>query len=616
MEVVRRAVAHRAAGRVALACTLSDGAVVEYGYGDLLAASSASLVSARACLDATFDAFVPVASDGTPRRATVAVMAHPGPEYVAAMFAVWRMGATAVPLAPAHPPPELAHCLAEARVDVILAADALRPAVDAVAGAIPIARIPPVHPGCDPDPPSIPFDLRRVAPSVHAPADLGSPSDGALVIFTSGTTGRPKAALHTRASLDAQTACLCECWGWTHADRIYHCLPMHHVHGIVNAWLCAHRVGATVEFASRFSPAAAWARLRRGVEPTAVRTTDARTMGRLTNLSRTSSGESIDGRGNDVRRRSSSDVPITSLPAVTVFMGVPTMYARLIQAYDAMSEEDRSAARTACAPTALRLAVSGSASCPASTAERWRAISGAAPLERYGATEFGMALSNPLAPANRRRPGWVGTPLPGMECKVVVDSDPGGGEWESSPRGEWESSPRGDSAFGELRVRGSTLFSGYVGRPEASAASLDDDGFFKTGDVVETSTDDTTGETVYRVLGRASADVIKSAGYKVSALEVEARVTEMPGVREVAVVGVPDDDYGEVVSAVVGRFDRDAGGAEPPGIDEIRAWCTAALAAYKAPRRILVVDAIPRNLMGKVNKRRLARLFLDDDEKG
>ena len=198
----------------------------------------------------------------------------------------------------------------------------------------------------------------------------------------------------------------------------------------------------------------------------------------------------------------------------------------------------------------------------------------------------------------------------------MVDSDPGGGEWESSLRGEWESSPRGDGAFGELRVRGSTLFSGYVGRPEASAASLDDDGFFKTGDVVETSTDDTTGETVYRVLGRASADVIKSAGYKVSALEVEARVTEMPGVREVAVVGVPDDDYGEVVSAVVGRFDRDAGGAEPPGIDEIRAWCTAALAAYKAPRRVLVVDAIPRNLMGKVNKRRLARLFLDDDEKG
>ena len=516
MEVVRRAVAHRAAGRVALACTLSDGAVVEYGYGDLLAASSASLVSARACLDATFDALVPVASDGTPRRATVAVMAHPGPEYVAAMFAVWRMGATAVPLAPAHPPPELAHCLSEARVDVILAADALRPAVDAVAGAIPIARIPPVHPGCDPDPPSIPFDLGRVAPGVHAPADLESPSDGALVIFTSGTTGRPKAALHTHASLDAQTACLCECWGWTHADRIYHCLPMHHVHGIVNAWLCAHRVGATVEFASRFSPAAAWTRLRRGVEPTAVRTTDARTMGRPTNLSRTSSGESIDGRGN---------IPGDSgpsLPAVTVFMGVPTMYARLIQAYDAMSEEDRSAARTACAPTALRLAVSGSASCPASTAERWRAISGAAPLERYGATEFGMALSNPLAPARRRRPGWVGTPLPGMECKVVVDSDPGGGEWESSLRGEWESSPRGDGAFGELRVRGSTLFSD-TSVDRRLRRSLDGDGFFKTGDVVETSTDGTTGETVYRVLGRASADVIKSAGYKVSALEVEAR---------------------------------------------------------------------------------------------
>ena len=595
MEVVRRAVAHRAAGRVALACASSDGALVEYGYGDLLVASSACVVSARARLDATFDA-PPKASDGTPRRATVAVMAHPGPEYVAAMFAVWRMGATAVPLAPAHPPPELAHCLSEARVDVILAADALRPAVDAVAGAIPIARIPPVHPGCDPDPPSTPFDLDRVAPGVHTPSDLGSPSDGALVIFTSGTTGRPKAALHTRASLDAQTACLCESWGWTHADRIYHCLPMHHVHGIVNAWLCAHRVGATVEFASRFSPTTAWTRLRRGVEPTTSRT---RTSG-----SRQTSKRLRTGDGN------LTDDSGPSSPTVTVFMGVPTMYVRLIQAYDAMSEEDRSAARAACAPTALRLAVSGSAACPASTAERWRAISGAAPLERYGMTEIGMALSNPLAPADRRRPGWVGTPLPGVECDVVVDSDPDG-EWESSPRGEGRS-----STSGELRVRGPTLFAGYVGRPEATAASFDADGFFKTGDVVETSTDDTTGETVYRVLGRASADVIKSAGYKVSALEVEARVTEMPGVREVAVVGVPDDDYGEVVGAVVGRFDRDAGGAEPPGIDEIRAWCAAALAAYKAPRRVVVVDAIPRNLMGKVNKRQLARLFLDDDGEG
>ena len=194
---------------------------------------------------------------------------------------------------------------------------------------------------------------------------------GALIIYTSGTTGRPKGALHSHRSLKAQMYALVTAWEWAPTDRMLHCLPLHHIHGIVNGLFCALDIGACVEFLKKFSPTTIWKRLVLG-----------------------SNG---------------------SAKPITVYMGVPTMYVRLLQAYEAMPEEEQAVSRAAAG--ALRLTVSGSAACPVPVMNQWEATTGQKLLERYGMTEIGMALSNPYS--KERRPGTVGQPLPGVEVRMV-----------------------------------------------------------------------------------------------------------------------------------------------------------------------------------------------------
>ncbi len=380
---------------------------------------------------------------------------------------------------------------------------------------------------------------------------------GALIIYTSGTTGRPKGALHTHGSLAAQVASLVGAWAWAESDRIVHPLPLHHIHGIVNALLCPHAVGAAVEFVPKFSPSGLWARLRAGADGSA--------------------------------------------PPVTVFMGVPTMYVRLLQALDGM---EAPAERSACAAAgaALRLTVSGSAACPVPVMAAWEAATGQRLLERYGMTETGMALSNPLL--GERRAGFVGAPLPGVRIKVVApepdatsaapaDGTPAAvtGE-EVSAYGPVEEGP------GELRVAGAALFAGYWGKPAATAESFDAEGFFCTGDTVVRQ------GGAWRILGRTSVDIIKCGGYKLSALEIEAHLLEHERIGEAAVVGLPDEAYGQIVAAVLAP--KTAGEA-PPSLAELRVWARDVMAPYKVPTQLRVVEAIPRNAMGKVNKKELAK---------
>jgi malonyl-CoA/methylmalonyl-CoA synthetase len=485
-----------------------------------------------------------------------------------------------------------------------------------------------------------------------------------LIIFTSGTTGKPKAALHTHASLAAQCAALCEAWAWTAKDRIYHCLPLHHVHGIVNAWLCAAVAGATCEFHDAFSPTALWSRFE-------------------------------------------SDPAVE--PPITIFMGVPTMYHRMVQAWDQRRKmesggvnETLISARSwsqACAKS-LRLAVSGSAALSAAVAKRWREVSapgmittGVIPLERYGMTEIGMALSNPLEPAAERELSRVGAPLPGVDVRVAEEREleeekqaekeetvkalknaargsgslPARGKKRDAGKGKEEGvsaaggaggagaagaatgaagaakwsldpTPRlpdtlslrletsGASAKevviarGELRVRGPGVFARYVNRPEATARCFDKLGYFKTGDVVEASRSGVgpaPDRVTYRVLGRMSADIIKRGGYKLSALEIEEALMEINGVGEAAVLGLPDEAYGETLAAVM-TLTQPTLLFEPGYYDSretmsktARAIVKAAqkLAEYKIPALWRVVPRIPRNAMGKVNKRKLASLF-------
>lgn len=242
----------------------------------------------------------------------------------------------------------------------------------------------------------------------------------------------------------------------------------------------------------------------------------------------------------------------------TVFMAVPAIYKKLIMHYDAVSERQRASLRAAARD--VRLFVCGSASLPRADYERWSEISGQKILERYGMTETGMTLSNPY---HDRHSGLLGVPLPGVETNIVD---------------------------GELRVKGPGVFNEYWGLPKVTSESFID-GWFSTGDVVEIDND--TG--YYRLLGRASADIIKTGGYKVSALEIEEVLRTCPGVIDCSVVGAPDEVLGQRVIAAVVFEDNTA-------LSALQKMAEEMLPRYKVPREYHVVDGFPRNVLGKVQK--------------
>jgi malonyl-CoA/methylmalonyl-CoA synthetase len=255
------------------------------------------------------------------------------------------------------------------------------------------------------------------------------------------------------------------------------------------------------------------------------------------------------------------------------------MVARIVDALDAMAESDRALASAHL--RVLRLCVSGSAALPVSQGTRWASYAGTYPLERFGMTELGVALTNPLH--GERVPGSVGRPLPGVLARVV---DEAGHE----------------ASEGELLIGGPTVFEGYFERPDANAdcfVVIDSERFFKTGDTVRV---DKQGRV--RILGRTSVDILKSAGYKLSAIEVEEALRRHPSVRDAAVVGLPNETYGQVVAAAV----MPTAGTSPTR-DELGAFLEQELAPYKLPRRWLFVDDVPRNALGKVVKPELVKLF-------
>jgi len=264
---------------------------------------------------------------------------------------------------------------------------------------------------------------------------------------------------------------------------------------------------------------------------------------------------------------------------ITVFMAVPTIYGRLIRAWGNASDEAR--ARWSRPVAGLRLMTSGSAALPVSTMERWQEITGHRLLERYGMTEIGMALSNSLD--GERRAGTVGQPLPGVEARIVDDAGIEVAEGTS----------------GQIEVRGPQVFREYWRRPEETAQAFRE-GWFKTGD------EGVQEDGYFRILGRRSVDIIKTGGYKVSALEIEEMLRLHPAIADVAVVGVVDEEWGECVCAALVVV----GGDEPPP-EAIRSWCKERLAPYKVPRRIRYLERLPHNSMGKVTKPALGQYFAE-----
>lgn len=252
----------------------------------------------------------------------------------------------------------------------------------------------------------------------------------------------------------------------------------------------------------------------------------------------------------------------------TLYFGVPTVWSRVV-----------ADAGAAAALRPARLLVSGSAALPVPVFDALVAQTGHAPIERYGSTESLITVSTRVD--GERRPGWVGLPLGGVQTKLVAD--------DGGPV------PHDGATIGRLAVRGPTLFNGYLNRPDATAEAFDADGWYRTGDVAVID-----GDGMHRIVGRESVDLIKSGGFRVGAGEIETALLGHPAVSEVAVVGLPDADLGQrIVAFVVASADR------PAQPSELIDYVGQQLSAHKRPREVRLVDALPRNAMGKVLKKAL-----------
>jgi malonyl-CoA/methylmalonyl-CoA synthetase len=355
-----------------------------------------------------------------------------------------------------------------------------------------------------------------------------TPGRGCLILYTSGSTGKPKGVVWTHRSLMTQVDILIKAWGWSSDDVSLLILPLHHVHGVVNVLTCSLWAGAICRIPPSSDAETVW-------------------------------NEIVEAE-------------------ISVFMAVPTIYHRLIASWDAAPASEQQARSDAVQQ--MRLMISGSAALPLKVLDRWREISGHTLLERYGMTELGMVLSNPLL--GDRVAGAVGHPLPTVMTRVVDDD---GARLEAP-------------AAGHLQVRGPSVFREYWGRPDQTTAAFDGK-WFVTGDVV--SVDE---HGIYRILGRNSVDIIKTGGEKVSALEIEDILREHEAISECAVVGIPDPEWGERVAVAIVA----SPGAEL-GLEDLRDWARSRMAPFKMPTLLRVVDSLPRTAMGKVVKPELVSAF-------
>lgn len=338
--------------------------------------------------------------------------------------------------------------------------------------------------------------------------------DLAAILYTSGTTGRSKGAMLTHGNLLSNALVLKDYWGWTPGDVLIHALPIFHVHGLFVAIHGALINGSKMIWLSKFDPA----------------------------------------------------LVLKKMPQATVFMGVPTLYVRLLAEPGLSRESTRN----------MRLFVAGSAPLLLETFNEWKEKTGHTILERYGMSETVMLTSNPYDPKHgERRGGTVGFPLPGVSLRVQDDAG------QSLPVGE----------IGAIQVKGPNVFQGYWRMPEKTKEEFTADGYFKTGDVGKID------ERGYVCIVGRSKDLIISGGYNVYPAEIEGYINEFPGVAESALVGVPHPDFGEVgVALVIAKP-----GAVLDG-NQIIAKLKSKLANFKIPKRCFVVSELPRNTMGKVQK--------------
>lgn len=425
-------------------------------------------------------------------------------------LATMRLGAISLPLNPAYPADELRYFLADAGCRLFFGDETNRATAEQA-----IERCPAMETAVFWT--TNTHFVNQLPPAAPAPSLPSDPHATALMIYTSGTTGRPKGAQSSHANLTANLDGLHTAWGWQEADVLLHVLPIFHVHGLMVALHGALHAGATAVLLPHFDAdqTLTWLEKRR----------------------------------------------------CTVFMGVPTIHRRLVDAPRAKTAD----------LSHMRLLTSGSDRLPDDLFQQFQNIFGHTLLERYGMTETGMNLSNPLH--GDRRIGSVGLPLPGVLARIA---DPATDQ------------PLADGEVGEVQIQGPHVFTGYWQMPEKTAESFTADGWLKTGDLGFREPDG------YFTLQGRSKDLIITGGLNVYPPEIERVLIELPQIAAVAVIGCPDAEWGERVTAVVVL----APGAQLTAV-EMSDHCRKQLAAYKIPRQVLFAESLPRNALGKVQKSRL-----------
>ena len=438
----------------------------------------------------------------------VAVGLRNSPELVVSVLGVLHAGAVLVPVNPAYTADEVTYIVRDAGASLaivesehaIMLAPAHLPQLSVIVTAL--------------------DGFAAAAPAAVA-ADPEAP---ALIVYTSGTTGRPKGAILSHRALLSNLITVVQAWRWTENDRLLLTLPCFHLHGLGLGIIASFLAGSSIVLRQRFV------------------------------------AEEVCADLEEYR--------------VTMFFGVPTMYNRLLAVPDALS-----IARDL---RHMRLWVSGSAPLPIATFERFRQRFGVEILERFGMTECGFPLATPYE--GPRRAGTVGLPLPGISVRVI---DP-----EAADAGHV--TDVGEGFEGELAIRGPNLFSGYWNRPEDTRRALVN-GYLRSGDLAVREPGG-----AFRILGRMSVDIIKTRGFKVSAVEIEDCLQRHPQVQEVAVVGLPDSDQGERVVAAI----TPAAGVTLSA-EDIRAFARQHLAPHKVPSRVVFIEEIPRAGPGKFKKKEL-----------
>lgn len=442
--------------------------------------------------------------------ARIAYMVDPGFNYVKVQWGIWQAGGVAVPLCISHPLPSLQYVLEDTGATILVISPQYHDLLAAYVLEHSIRLI----------------VLDRVSETAVLEIPQVDPQRNAMILYTSGTTNKPKGVVTTHANIAAQIKSITSAWQYAPTDHTLCVLPLHHVHGIINVVSATLSVGGTVEFVDSFSVDDIFSRFLKG--------------------------------------------------DINVFMAVPTIYFKLIAAFELLDVAAKQKLKNAMKK--FRLMVCGSAALPVSVMQQWEEVSGHVLLERYGMTEIGMGISNPYE--GLRKPGSIGIPLPGVSVRLVDEN----------------MQPVINGEPGEIHIKGENVFKEYWNKPEATAKEFTSDGWFKTCDVAVVE------EGYYRILGRSSVDIIKSGGYKLSALEIEEVLRTHALVDDCAVVGIADDEWGElVVAAVVAKA-----GLE---LHQLNQWMRTQMPTYKTPRKYLLVKELPINAMGKVVKNEVKTLF-------